>query len=577
MSDVKRLKLWVQKILPLVYDDSLSYYEVLAKSVNKINELVKSNNSLDTAWNEFQNTFSENLNDTVTDILTAWKTDGTLNTIIENLLHGIVNAVLLGADNTGNTDTGELINTLCNTFTGRIIYFPAGTYKINTPVIIRNDGDFKGNILKCDPDAKFVTDGVATMFTFGNGTQANTLEKFGFDGGYIDATNITSIAVLANDLEYSFIADNLVIRNLSNAIGIKIGTNINTSTQAMLKDITITGDGSVTSEGVIIFGTDNYLVNINIGRNKRNIVFSGGGNIVSNLHTWNYGEEYEALGITNPTSRITNYPSITINGSNVFNNVQVDNGTPAILVTNNAIQNTFCGVTFNYESDFPWAGDDDYCCCVYIHSANSILGNMIDLGDDIIFQPNTNNKVRLLKFAVYDKNNVYPFGIGWKARTNASPQMHSRFMICDFANTIYKKTKCLSGNFTVTDASKAALIGYIGANVLPSGCQYNFYDVNNNKAEINLTVDTDGNVTANSNIVKSFTAQSSLLIGTKTETINELTVIPVYIQYQYTGLKVYSLFVEPESVTDVFNSFIPNLTPTFIDAPTDVTKISLNS
>lgn len=31
---------WTQKILPLVYDDSLSYYEVLGKLIHKINEVI---------------------------------------------------------------------------------------------------------------------------------------------------------------------------------------------------------------------------------------------------------------------------------------------------------------------------------------------------------------------------------------------------------------------------------------------------------------------------------------------------------------------------------------------------------
>lgn len=37
---IKKLKYWCHKILPLAYDDSLSYYEVLAKVGAKINELV---------------------------------------------------------------------------------------------------------------------------------------------------------------------------------------------------------------------------------------------------------------------------------------------------------------------------------------------------------------------------------------------------------------------------------------------------------------------------------------------------------------------------------------------------------
>lgn len=39
-KDLKTFKFWCQKILPLVYDDSLSYYEVLCKVVDYINQLI---------------------------------------------------------------------------------------------------------------------------------------------------------------------------------------------------------------------------------------------------------------------------------------------------------------------------------------------------------------------------------------------------------------------------------------------------------------------------------------------------------------------------------------------------------
>lgn len=43
---VKPLRYWVQKVLPLVYDDSLSYYELLNKVVYKLNECVISNDQI---------------------------------------------------------------------------------------------------------------------------------------------------------------------------------------------------------------------------------------------------------------------------------------------------------------------------------------------------------------------------------------------------------------------------------------------------------------------------------------------------------------------------------------------------
>lgn len=47
--DVKPLhhfRFWCQKVLPLVYDDSLSYYEVLCKVVNYINNLIGTSNEI---------------------------------------------------------------------------------------------------------------------------------------------------------------------------------------------------------------------------------------------------------------------------------------------------------------------------------------------------------------------------------------------------------------------------------------------------------------------------------------------------------------------------------------------------
>lgn len=57
--ELKHFKYWCYKVLPLVYDDSLSYYEVLCKCVDYINHLIDDNKaqgaeleSLQTAINE---------------------------------------------------------------------------------------------------------------------------------------------------------------------------------------------------------------------------------------------------------------------------------------------------------------------------------------------------------------------------------------------------------------------------------------------------------------------------------------------------------------------------------------------
>lgn len=46
MPTLKHFRFWCQSVLPLVYDDSLSYYEVLCKVVNYINKLIDSDKEI---------------------------------------------------------------------------------------------------------------------------------------------------------------------------------------------------------------------------------------------------------------------------------------------------------------------------------------------------------------------------------------------------------------------------------------------------------------------------------------------------------------------------------------------------
>ena len=45
-TNVTEMKYWCYKVLPLVYDDSLSYYEVLCKATEKLNEVIENNNNI---------------------------------------------------------------------------------------------------------------------------------------------------------------------------------------------------------------------------------------------------------------------------------------------------------------------------------------------------------------------------------------------------------------------------------------------------------------------------------------------------------------------------------------------------
>lgn len=58
----------VQKVLPAVYDDSLSYYELLAKIQQKCNELIDANNYLQ-EWQATQDEVIQDLSQAVVDFI----------------------------------------------------------------------------------------------------------------------------------------------------------------------------------------------------------------------------------------------------------------------------------------------------------------------------------------------------------------------------------------------------------------------------------------------------------------------------------------------------------------------------
>lgn len=96
---------WCYKILPLVYDDSLSYYEVLCKLCAKLNEVI-----------EMVNTAPDNVAEIVTNIMTEWKNDGTLDDIIEPEVEAAVATILNDWKNDGTLENliTEDLDTIVN-------------------------------------------------------------------------------------------------------------------------------------------------------------------------------------------------------------------------------------------------------------------------------------------------------------------------------------------------------------------------------------------------------------------------------------------------------------------------------
>lgn len=116
-------RFWCQTVLPSVYDDSLSYYELLNKVVEQLNVVISNETNLEgnvqgllTAYNQLQeyvNTYFDNL-DVQAEIdakLDKMVTDGTFDTIINDTLFEDIRAAIMtnssAITSLSNTKIGE--------------------------------------------------------------------------------------------------------------------------------------------------------------------------------------------------------------------------------------------------------------------------------------------------------------------------------------------------------------------------------------------------------------------------------------------------------------------------------------
>lgn len=109
--DIRPFKFWCSKVLPLVYDDSLSYYELLCKVVDYLNETMKNVSELnegvqnigkayDLLEQYVNNYFSElNVQEQINNKLDAMAKDGTLDEIINVHIFGELNDKITGNTN----------------------------------------------------------------------------------------------------------------------------------------------------------------------------------------------------------------------------------------------------------------------------------------------------------------------------------------------------------------------------------------------------------------------------------------------------------------------------------------------
>ena len=207
LGDYKTLqpfRYWCQKVLPLVYDDSLSYYELLGKVVDYLNKTMEdvealhgNVTNLHTAYEQLQNyvnTYFSTLDvqKEIDNKLDELVKNGTLQNIFNvfiNSYYGFISVLDLGADNTGNNDCSNAFNKAIEkaNATNGVIGIPTGKYLISNDLIDINTsvsiiGILDGQNAESSNTSIIIDNRHSNtpLFNFNGGANANTIKNITF-------------------------------------------------------------------------------------------------------------------------------------------------------------------------------------------------------------------------------------------------------------------------------------------------------------------------------------------------------------------------------------------------------------
>lgn len=188
-TEVKPLQYWIQHILPLVYDDSLSYMELLGKVVNTLNEVVKNNNLLP---------------DYIMKLIKEYISSGEIEKVLADVLANYMLNVkfppagLKPATGNGSADDTEAIQG-CIDYAynngGMSVYFPSGSY-LTQPLSLRDKATLFGQDRYT---TRLVMKGGATTAMFTGNVDELTLTGLGFDANMdIQVNNVNLFTISVN-------------------------------------------------------------------------------------------------------------------------------------------------------------------------------------------------------------------------------------------------------------------------------------------------------------------------------------------------------------------------------------------
>lgn len=294
---------FVASAVPMVFDNSLSYYEALCalwKYIQDMSDVVNNNATLEEEFIDkvndletYVNTYFDNLDvqEEINNKLDEMAESGELQDLIFDYIGriAVVNVRYYGAVGDGVTDDYEAIQTAIDDNPMKTLHFDEGTYLISQHLSLPATDNEKV-FLELDPNATIKADGSFTddflIMVGETGTAesyANSKHQTGVSGGILDCNGRTS--GIKSEKTHLARFSNLDIQNCQ-TIGIQIDQSNNTSSDAFLSDINLSGvDGNDTDTiGVLLNGYDNNMEMIRTNGFHTGFYINGNGNYLSNCH-----------------------------------------------------------------------------------------------------------------------------------------------------------------------------------------------------------------------------------------------------------------------------------------------------
>lgn len=241
-TEVKPLRYWVQHILPLVYDDSLSYMELLGKVVNTLNEVVKNNNLLP---------------DYIMELIKEYISSGEIEKVLAEVLANYMLNVkfppagLTPATGDGSADDTEALQG-CIDYAynngGMSVYFPSGSY-LTQPLTLRNKATLFGQDRYT---TRLIMKGGATTAMFTGDVDELTLTGLGFDGNMdIQVNNVNLFTISVN----SAIITNCLLTDGYDLLNVTVNDDLQLNDvifrHAVENALVLKGDGIVQGNNLI--------------------------------------------------------------------------------------------------------------------------------------------------------------------------------------------------------------------------------------------------------------------------------------------------------------------------------------